>query len=158
MARKQSAGLLLYRRGTDVEVLLTHMGGPFWKHKDAGAWSIPKGEYRDGEDPFDAAKREFQEELGSPPPLGTYRELGSCAQPSGKVLTVWAVEGEFDASTAVSNLFEMEWPRRSGRIQSFPEIDRAEWCAIDTARAKLLSGQLPFLDRLGEALGSAPPP
>ena len=149
MARKLSAGLLLHRRrGDAVEVLLVHMGGPFWMRKDEGAWSIPKGEYQPGDDPFTAAKREFEEELGAPPPAAAYRDLGNSRQPSGKLLTVWAVEGDFDASAALSNTFEIEWPPGSGQLQAFPEVDRAAWIAVDAARTKLLGGQVPFLDRL----------
>ena len=119
MPRKLSAGLLLYRRGNQddeivLEVLLAHMGGPFWAQKDDGAWSIPKGEYESGEDPFAAAKREFEEELGSAPPLVVYRDLGSVSQPGGKLVTAWAAEADFDAAGAVSNTFELEWPRGSG--------------------------------------------
>ena len=143
MASKRSAGLLLYRWGADggVEVLIGHMGGPFWAKKDDGGWSIPKGEYEEGEEPFAVALREFEE------------ELGEARQPSGKVITVWTAEGDFDSTTAVSNTFEMEWPPRSGRMQEFPEIDRAGWFAIDVARTKLLSGHVAFLDRLLERLG-----
>lgn len=149
MGRKLSAGLLMHRgRDGGVEVLLAHMGGPFWIRKDAGAWSIPKGEYEPGDDPFAAAKREFEEELGSAPPPAEYRELGESRQPSGKLLTVWAVKGDFDASAARSNTFEIEWPRGSGVLQSFPEVDRAAWFAIDVARTKLVAGQVLFLDRL----------
>jgi predicted NUDIX family NTP pyrophosphohydrolase len=153
MPPKLSAGLLLYRRGVLVgenvlEVLLGHMGGPFWARKDNGAWSIPKGEYGPAEDPFAAAQREFREELGSAPPQGDYRELGSVTQSGGKLVTVWAAEADFDATVVASNTFELEWPRGSGRIQSFPELDRAGWFTVDVARDKLVKGQRPFLDRL----------
>ena len=149
MART-SAGVLLYRRsGGGVEVLIGHMGGPFWARKDAGAWSIPKGEYGDGEEPFAVALREFEEELGSPCPATDFTPLGE-VRASGKVLTVWAAEGDLDATASVSNTFSLEWPPRSGRVQEFPEIDRAEWLAVDAAREKLVKGQLPFLDRLLE--------
>ena len=153
MPPKLSAGLLLYRRGNQddddlLEVLLAHMGGPFWARKDDGAWSIPKGEYEPGEDPFVAAKREFEEELGSAPPLTVYRDLGSVIQPSGKVVTAWAAEADFDAAGAVSNTFELEWPPGSGRLQSFPEIDRASWFTAEVARVKLVKGQRPLIDRL----------
>jgi predicted NUDIX family NTP pyrophosphohydrolase len=124
------------------------MGGPFWMKKDEGAWSIPKGEYGPGDDPLLAAQREFEEELGSAPPLATYRPLGSIKQQGGKLVTVWAVEGDFDASAAVSNTFEIEWPPRSGLLQSFPEVDRADWFTLDVARTKLVKGQIPFLDQL----------
>lgn len=152
MPARLSAGLLLYRRRPQLEVLIGHMGGPFWARKDAAAWSIPKGEYEPGEDALAAARREFTEELGSPPPPGDTLDLGAVRQSGGKVVTVWATEGDFDAATAVSNTFELEWPRGSGRLQSFPEIDRAAWFAIDVARDKLVRGQLAFLDRLGAAL------
>jgi predicted NUDIX family NTP pyrophosphohydrolase len=146
----RSAGLLLYRRtSTGVEVLLGHMGGPYFAKRDDGAWSIPKGEYED-EDPLTAARREFAEELGSAPPSGGERDLGTIRQRNGKLVTAWAVEGDFDVRTAVSNTFEIEWPPRSGRRQSFPEIDRAEWFDIDTARRKVVMGQDALLDRLAE--------
>jgi predicted NUDIX family NTP pyrophosphohydrolase len=145
--------VLLYRRAADgVEVLIGHMGGPFWAKKDAGGWSIPKGEYGDGEDPFAVAQREFEEELGSPVPASEFVELGQ-VKTSGKVLTVWAAEGDLDADASTSNTFLLEWPPRSGRLQEFPEIDRAAWVGVDTAREKLVKGQLPFLDRLLAALG-----
>ena len=152
MSGKLSAGLLLYRRGNQddeivLEVLLAHMGGPFWAHKDDGAWSIPKGEYESGEDPFIAAKREFEEELGSAPPMVVYRDLGSVSQPGGKLVTAWAAEADFDAADVVSNTFELEWPRGSGRMRSFPEIDRASWFTPEVARVKLVRGQQQFIDR-----------
>ena len=157
MPRKLSAGLLLHRRveahGDGIEVLLAHMGGPFWANKDVGAWSIPKGEYEPGDDPLAAARREFAEEMGSAPPLAGYRELGTIVLPAGKLVTAWAVEAGFDATTVVSNTFEIEWPPRSGRIQTFPEIDRAGWFTVDEARVKLVKGQRPFLDRVLEATG-----
>src|SRR5919199_1555782 len=148
MPAKRSAGLLLYRRPPEggVEVLIGHMGGPFWARKDDGGWSIPKGEYEDGEDPFAVCLREFEEELGSPCPAESFEPLGEARQPSGKRLTVWAAEGDFDATTAKSNTFEMEWPPRSGQPQEFPEIDRAEWFPVDVARTKLVKGQIVFLD------------
>jgi predicted NUDIX family NTP pyrophosphohydrolase len=151
---RTSAGVLLYRRGQDgvVEVLIGHMGGPFWARKDDGAWSIPKGEYGDGEDPFAVARREFEEELGSPVPAEDFLPLGQ-VRGSGKLLTVWAAEGDLDAATCRSNTFPLEWPPRSGRVQEFPEVDRAAWFAVDAARAKLVKGQVPFLDRLLERLG-----
>jgi predicted NUDIX family NTP pyrophosphohydrolase len=146
---KLSAGLLLYRGlGGDVEVLIGHPGGPFWARKDDGAWSIPKGEYADDEDPWQAAQREFAEELGMAAPSGTRADLGTIKQPSGKVLTVFAVGGSLDVTEARSNTFELEWPRGSGRMRSFPEIDRVGWFSVDDARRKLLKGQVPFLDRL----------
>ena len=159
MPRKLSAGLLLYRRGRQddaivLEVLLGHMGGPFWSRKDDGAWSIPKGEYGAGEDPFAAAKREFEEELGSAPPLAAYRDLGDVIQPGGKLVTAWAAEADFDAAGAVSNTFELEWPRGSGHMRSFPEIDRASWFTVEVARVKLVRGQRPLVDRLQHIVGN----
>jgi predicted NUDIX family NTP pyrophosphohydrolase len=152
MART-SAGVLLYRRrGPDVEVLIGHMGGPFWARKDDAAWSVPKGEYGPGEEPFAVALREFEEELGSPVPADDFVPLGEVKQSGGKVLTVWAAEGDLDAAAARSNTFSLEWPPRSGRIQEFPEIDRAAWMAVDQARTKLVRGQAPLLDRLLAAL------
>jgi len=153
MTQKLSAGLLLYRRVTRdgeivLEVLLAHMGGPFWARKDDGAWSIPKGEYAPGEDPFAAAKREFEEEMGSAPPTVPFHDLGSVTQPGGKLVTVWAAEADFDAAGAVSNTFEIEWPPRSGRVQSFPEIDRAGWFTAELALVKLVGGQRPLIDSL----------
>ena len=124
------------------------MGGPFWMKKDEGAWSIPKGEHEPGDDPLLAAQREFEEELGSPPPRVAYRPLGSIKQRGGKLVTVWAAEGDFDASAAISNTFEIEWPPRSGLLKSFPEVDRVDWFTLDVARLKLVKGQIPFLDRL----------
>jgi predicted NUDIX family NTP pyrophosphohydrolase len=159
MPRKLSAGLLLYRLGRQddqivPEVLLGHMGGPFWARKDEGGWSIPKGEYEPAEEPFAAAKREFEEEMGSAPPSVADLELGSIRQPGGKLVTVWAAESDFDAAGAFSNTFEMEWPPLSGRLKSFPEIDRAGWFTMEVARAKLVKGQRPFIDRLEGLLGN----
>jgi predicted NUDIX family NTP pyrophosphohydrolase len=145
----RSAGLLLWRGSGDArEVLLVHPGGPFWAKRDDGAWSIPKGEYGDGEDPEAAARREFAEELGSPPPDGELAPLGSVRQKNRKEVTAFALAGDFDAAGAVSNTFEMEWPPRSGQRQAFPEVDRAEWFRLDAARAKLVPAQAAFLDRL----------
>jgi predicted NUDIX family NTP pyrophosphohydrolase len=153
MAAKRSAGLLLYRRTPDgPQVLIGHMGGPFWARKDDGGWSIPKGEYDDGEDPFAVCLREFEEELGSPCPATDFEPLGEVRQPSGKRLTVWAAEGDLDATTATSNTFEMEWPPRSGRRQTFPEIDRAEWFGLEEAARRMVPAQAEFLDRLAERL------
>jgi predicted NUDIX family NTP pyrophosphohydrolase len=151
---KRSAGLLVYRRSDDgLEVLLVHPGGPFWARKDDGAWSIPKGEYEPSEDPLEVALREFEEELGAEPPDSTGElTLGELRQPSGKVVSAWAVEGDVDVSDVRSNMFEMEWPPRSGRTQEFPEVDRAGWFSPDQARRKLLRGQVGFLDRLAEQL------
>jgi predicted NUDIX family NTP pyrophosphohydrolase len=150
---KTSAGILLFRKANlGIEVLLGHMGGPFWARKDDGAWSIPKGEYEPPEDAAAAARREFTEELGRPVPAGELIELGSVTQPRGKVVTVWALEGDFDPDSVVPGTFEMEWPPRSGRRQEFPEIDRAAWFALDAAASKLVTGQRPFLDRLRETV------
>ena len=153
----RSAGVVLHRPGPDggpdgIEVLLGHMGGPFWARKDDGAWSIPKGEYGPGEEPLAVARREFEEELGSPVPVADLVPLGE-VRGSGKVLTMWAAEGDLDATACRSNTFELEWPPRSGRVQEFPEVDRAAWFAVDAARSKLVKGQLPFLDRLLGSLG-----
>ncbi len=149
-----SAGLLLYRRSGNgaVEVLLAHPGGPFWARKDDGAWSVPKGEYEAGDDPLAAAYREFCEETGLEPPPGDAVRLGDLTQPSGKRVRVWALEGDLDVSHAASNTFELEWPPRSGNIRHFPEVDRVEWVGVNDARVKLLKGQVPFLDRLLQAL------
>jgi predicted NUDIX family NTP pyrophosphohydrolase len=150
---RTSAGILLWRRGDDgPEVLLGHMGGPFWARKDDGAWSLPKGEHGPDEQPVAVAHREFEEELGTPVPGGELVPLGEHRVTSGKVLAVWAVEGDLDAGATVSNTFELEWPPRSGRMQAFPEIDRAAWFGLDAARTKLVKGQVPFLDRLLETL------
>ena len=143
---KQSAGILL-RRGD--EVLLVHPGGPFWAKKDAGAWSIPKGEYEAGDDPRACALREFEEELGTALPADTELvELGSVKQKSGKVITAFAAEGDLDTETITSNTFEIEWPPRSGRMQAFPEVDRAAWFSLAEAREKLNPAQAEFLVRL----------
>ncbi len=146
----RSAGLLLYRVSGDgvVEVLLTHPGGPFWARKDDGAWSIPKGEYEDDEDPLAAAYREFREEIGFDPPADEPISLGERRQPSGKKVVAWALQGDLDVTNAVSNTFEIEWPRGSGTMREFPEVDRVEWMSVDDARSKLLKGQVPFLDEL----------
>lgn len=153
---KLSAGLVAYRRiGAELEVLLVHPGGPFWAKKDDGAWSVPKGEYEPGEDPLAVARREFEEEIGQTPPGESEPAwLGELRQPSGKVVSAWAIEGDLDVSEVRSNSFEMEWPPRSGRTQEFPEVDRAGWFGLETARNKILRGQLGFLDRLEELLAS----
>ena len=144
-----SAGLLLHRPcGELVEVLIGHPGGPFWARKDDGAWSIPKGECESDEDPWAAAQREFTEEIGSVVPDGPRSDLGTVKQPSGKVLTVFAVAADFDISRMRSNTFTCEWPKGSGRLQEFPELDRVAWFPIPDARTKLLKGQCVFLDRL----------
>lgn len=143
----------MYREaGPELELLLVHPGGPFWARKDAGAWSIPKGEYGQGEDPLAAARREFAEELGAPAPAGPYLDLGEIMQPSRKRVAVFAVEGDVDPGSLKSNLFEIEWPPRSGEMRSFPEIDRAAWFPLSVARTKILPGQAPFIDRLCAAL------
>jgi predicted NUDIX family NTP pyrophosphohydrolase len=145
----------LYRlRAGGPEVLLVHPGGPAWARRDAGAWSIPKGEYEPEEDPLDAARREFQEELGVPPPSGPVQELGEIRQRSGKRVRAWALEGDLDATAISSNTFMFEWPPRSGKRIEIPEVDRAEWFDLDTARVKINVGQVPLLDRLGELLGN----
>ena len=142
----KSAGVLLFRRREDdIEIFLVHPGGPFWAKKDDGAWSIPKGLYDDDEDPLAAAKREFTEEVGSGID-GEFTALGEFKLPSGKRLSVWAVEGDLDAASITSNLFEMEWPPRSGKQAQFPEVDRAGWFTPDAARVKLTKGQLQVLD------------
>jgi predicted NUDIX family NTP pyrophosphohydrolase len=152
---KLSAGILLFRisKSDVVEVLIVHPGGPFWANKDDGAWSIPKGEYLEGDDLRDAALREFHEELGSNVPSGTRLDLGELKQPSGKRIHVWAIEGDLDASAIVSNSFEMEWPPKSGKTSEFPEVDRAAWVSIPVASRKLLKGQCDFLPRLMDILG-----
>ena len=151
-----SAGLLVYRVAVSgaVDVLIVHPGGPFWSKKDEGAWSVPKGEYEEGVDPLATAEREFAEEIGQGAPQGERIELGQIRQPSGKRVTVWAVEGDLDVAGATSNTFEMEWPRGSGTMREFPEVDRVEWVTAGEARVKLLKGQVPFIDRLTEALGA----
>ncbi|GGW94369.1 NUDIX domain-containing protein [Streptomyces noursei] len=156
MAGKRSAGLLLHRSGADggTEVLLAHMGGPLWARRDAGAWSVPKGEYAPPEEPLAAARREFAEELGMPPPDGRYVPLGDVRQSGGKVVTVWAVAGDLDPDRIVPGTFELEWPRGSGVIRSFPEIDRVAWCTPEQARARLVTAQREFLDRLARALAA----
>jgi predicted NUDIX family NTP pyrophosphohydrolase len=147
----KSAGILAYRRTEkQLEVLLVHPGGPFWRNKDLGAWSIPKGEYGAGEDPEAVARREFREELGIDM-IGALQPLGEIKQKGGKTVTAFAVETDIDASTIQSNTFELEWPPRSGRKQTFPEVDRAEWFDLASARAKINEAQRIFLDRLGTA-------
>lgn len=167
MASKHSAGILLFRgnpgpdadtadaadspEGT-LEVLLGHMGGPFWARRDAGAWSVVKGEYEPDEPAETAARREFREELGLPVPEGELIPLGDVRQSGGKVVTVWALRGDLDPALAVPGTFTMEWPKGSGRLQEFPEIDRAAWLPLNEAREKIVKGQRPFLDRLTEHL------
>jgi predicted NUDIX family NTP pyrophosphohydrolase len=148
----QSAGLLVYRkREGETEVLLVHPGGPFWLNRDAGAWSIPKGEFADNEVALDVARREFQEELGSPAPDGNIAALGTIRQAGGKTVHAWAVPGDVDVTHVTSNTFEIEWPPRSGKMQEFPEVDRAEWFGLAEALRKMLPAQREFIDRL-EAL------
>ncbi len=146
---KLSAGVLVYRiRDGVVDVLIAHPGGPFWARKDDGVWSIPKGEYSDGDDPWAAAQREFREELGLRVPTGPRIDFGPHKQPSGKVVTAFAVAGDLDVTDARSNTFELEWPKGSGRMREFPEVDRVAWFPVAQARIKLLKGQRPFLDQL----------
>ena len=148
-----SAGLLLYRLAPDgLEVLLGHLGGPLWARRDAGAWTIPKGEPEPGEDLHAAALREFAEELGTPPPPGPDVSLGAVRQKAGKTVHAWAREGDLDADAVVSGTFELEWPPRSGRTQAFPELDRAAWLPVARARELVVSGQAELLDRLGAAV------
>jgi len=152
-ATKRSAGILMYKYApTGLEVLLVHPGGPFWARKDVGAWSIPKGEYREGDDALEAARREFTEETGARA-IGDLRPLGDLVQAAGKRVAAWAVEGDFDPKTLRSNRFEIEWPPRSGRKQTFPEVDRAAWFSPADARHRLLPGQRAFIDRLLDLLG-----
>jgi predicted NUDIX family NTP pyrophosphohydrolase len=155
---KRSAGLLLYRvRRGAVEVLLVHPGGPFWATRDLGAWSIPKGEYEQGEDPLAAALREFREETGHEPPgVDGLLELGTVRQRGGKVITAWAAAGDLDPAAIASGTFEIEWPPRSGNRREFPEVDRAAWFDPDTARQKLLAAQAELVDRLLAKLPGSP--
>ncbi|AWE48990.1 MULTISPECIES: NUDIX domain-containing protein [Streptomyces] len=148
---RRSAGLLLFRR-TDAgpEVLLGHMGGPYFARRDAGAWTVPKGEYTPDEPAWDAARREFEEELGLPPPEGEAVPLGEVKQAGGKTVTVWAVEADLDPAAVVPGTFTMEWPPRSGRTQEFPELDRVAWLSLDRAREVIVKAQAAFLDRLAE--------
>ena len=147
----QSAGLVLYRRRDGkLEVLLVHPGGPFWQKRDDGAWSIPKGEIAENEIGIEVARREFHEELGTAAPDGDATPLGEVRQAGGKLVHAWALPGDLDVSQMTSNTFELEWPPRSGRMQAFPEVDRADWFDLDTARRKLLLAQRAFIDRLEE--------
>jgi predicted NUDIX family NTP pyrophosphohydrolase len=153
MGTKRSAGLVVFRRtGADLEVLLGHMGGPFWARRDAGAWSIPKGEIEPGEDPLAAARREFVEELGIAPPTGTPTDLGEVRQSGGKVVTAWAVEGDLDPDAVTPGTFELEWPPRSGRVSTFPEVDRVAWFTLESAAERIVTGQRDLLERLRDRL------
>jgi predicted NUDIX family NTP pyrophosphohydrolase len=150
---QKSAGLLMYRKKNDrFEALLVHPGGPYMKNKDQGAWSIPKGLYTQAEDPLDAAKREFEEELGFAPEADRFVELGEIRQKGGKQVKGWAFEGDCDADATVSNTFSLEWPPKSGIMQEFPEVDRARWFDFQTARHKINPGQVPFIDALEDLL------
>ncbi|HEX7355043.1 MAG TPA: NUDIX domain-containing protein [Mycobacteriales bacterium] len=151
---KRSAGILLWHRGADgIAVLLGHPGGPLFARRDDHHWSIPKGEYASGEQPVDAARREFTEETGAPVPPGDLLDLGQARQRSGKLNTIFALEGDLDASACVSNSFTMSWPRGSGRLGTFPEMDRFCWFTLPAARIKIFDAQLVFLDRLLDAVG-----
>jgi len=149
---KRSAGLLLFRRSAHLELFLVHPGGPFWARKDDGAWSLPKGEYTDAEDPLEAARREFQEETGISVD-GDFLPLGELRQPGGKLITAWALEKDVDPALVKSDSFSMEWPPKSGKTQQFPEVDRAAWFPVSQAGAKVLKGQLAFINRLAQKLG-----
>jgi predicted NUDIX family NTP pyrophosphohydrolase len=151
---KQSAGILLYRKGSKgYEILIVHPGGPFWARKDLGAWSIPKGEFIDTEDALTAAKREFAEEIGSSAPTGEYVSLGTTKQSSGKVVHAFALESDFNLEHFKSNMFEMEWPPKSGQKQEFPENDKAAWVAISVAKQRVVKGQVVIIEKLAEKLG-----
>jgi predicted NUDIX family NTP pyrophosphohydrolase len=148
---RRSAGLLLFRRAADgPQVLLGHMGGPFFARKDAGAWTVPKGEYEPDEPAWDAARREFREELGLEPPDGEAIALGEVKQTNGKLVTAWAVEADLDPAAVVPGTFTMEWPPRSGRLREFPELDRVAWFGLEQARAVIVTAQAAFLERLAE--------
>jgi predicted NUDIX family NTP pyrophosphohydrolase len=152
-SRKRSAGILLYRRGgAGLELLLVHPGGPFWKNKDLGAWSIPKGEYAEGEDALAAAQREFEEETGARA-KGQALPLGEIVQAGGKAVTAFAIDGDFDPATLSSNTFELEWPPKSGRTSTFPEVDRAQWFSPEEARRRILASQGELIERLLQVLG-----
>lgn len=156
--KKLSAGLLVYRfRDETPQVLIAHMGSPWWAKKDKGAWSIPKGEYEDGDDPLATAQREFKEELGLPAPEGELVELGAIEQKNNKTVTAWAVEADLDVSNTKSNTFTMEWPPRSGKQVEFPEIDRAEYFDLETAAQKLIPEQVELINRLRQYLAVEPP-
>jgi predicted NUDIX family NTP pyrophosphohydrolase len=153
VAGKRSGGILVFRRTSgQVEVLIGHMGGPFWARKDTAAWSIPKGEIDEDEQPLAAARREFAEELGLAPPAGDPIDLGEVRQSGGKLVSVWAIEGDLDPADVVPGTFQVEWPPRSGQLREFPELDRVEWLDVDTAADKLVTAQRVFLDRLTASL------
>jgi predicted NUDIX family NTP pyrophosphohydrolase len=153
-SRPRSAGILLHRRvNGELEVLLVHPGGPIWARRDLGVWSIPKGEYGEDEDPLAAARREFEEELGSPAPAGEALDLGEIRQKSGKLVRAWAIDGDLDAEQIHSNNFAIQWPPRSGRMREFPEVDRAQWFGLGEAREKINAAQAALLERLRETEG-----
>jgi len=153
MTPRHSAGLLLHRLTAGaVEVMLVHMGGPFWARREEGAWSIPKGEHEPTENALSAARREFAEETGLRPPAGELIDLGVLEQPGGKLVHAWALEADLDVSTITSNTFALEWPRGSGRVREYPEVDRAAWFDLPSARSKLVKGQVPLLDLLAAQL------
>lgn len=154
MSPRRSAGLLVYRHGPDgaVEVLLAHPGGPLWASRDEGVWTVPKGEFQDGETPWDVARREFEEETGHPAPAGDPIDLGEIRQKGGKLVVAYGLEGDVDPAAAHSNTFELEWPPRSGRWITVPEIDRVAWFSPDEAKKRIKDTQIPFIDRLGEGL------
>jgi predicted NUDIX family NTP pyrophosphohydrolase len=152
---RRSAGIVLFRRSdTGPQVLLGHMGGPFWRRRDAGAWTIPKGGYDEGEDAVEAARREYAEEIGHPVPDGELIDLGMVLQANGKIVTAWAVEGDLEPDDARSNTFELEWPPGSGRRETYPELDRVAWFTLAEAKAKVVSAQAELFDRLADALGT----
>lgn len=154
--KKHSAGLLLYRKKDgQIEVLIAHMGGPFHAKKDAGHWSIPKGEHEEGENPKEVARREFKEELGKEVPDGKWEDLGEIVYKNGKKVVAWVLEADLDVTEIKSNMFEMEWPPRSGKMQEFPEIDRAAYFSLEQATEKLIPAQVEFLERLAEKLGTS---
>lgn len=153
---KRSAGLLLFRRKGTIEILLAHPGGPFWARRDAGAWSIPKGEYEEGEEPLAAARREFAEETGCAVPGGPALPLGEVMQSRAKTVTAYAIEADFDPALLSPGMIEIEWPPRSGRSMPIPEIDRVAWFTLEEARTKIVAGQAAFLDRLADAISREP--
>lgn len=157
-SRPHSAGILMYRHAAGaLEVLLVHPGGPFWARRDLGAWSIPKGEVGEDEEPLAAARREFAEELGTPVPDGPALDLGEVRQKAGKVVTAWAIAGDLDAERIVSNTFQAEWPPRSGVMRSFPEVDRAQWFSLPEARERINAAQADLVERLAAAVGPRAP-